>query len=66
MGIDHHDISTLAAVGQQVVCQLVGALVDLPIREDPLRGARALGLKHAEPVGMAQGVGCEDIMDGLE
>ncbi len=64
IGIDHNDISELAAMGQKMVGQLVRALVDLAVGENTLRRAWPLGLDNAGPVRVPFSVGSEDLMDG--
>lgn len=63
MGVDHDDISELAAVGDEIVGQLIRGLVDLPVAEDALGILGALGLYHAVPVGVLLRIGGEDVVD---
>ena len=63
VGVYHDHISKLAAVGHQVVRQLVRRLVDLPVAKDALGVAGALGLYDAGPLGVLLRIGGEDVVD---
>lgn len=63
VGVDHDDISALAAMCQEVVCKLVRALIDLLIGEETLGSAGTRCLYDTWSFGVPFGVGGEDFMD---
>ena len=64
ISIYHDNISHFAPVSQEVVRQLIRALVNLAICEGALHGARPFGFDHTFPVGKLLGIACEYLMDG--
>jgi hypothetical protein len=49
---------------QEVVRQLIGALMNLAIRERALHSPRPFGFNYTLPVRKALGIGSEYLMDG--
>ncbi len=51
-------------MSQEVMCQLIGALMNLAICDSALRSPRPFGLNYTLPVWKALGIGSEYLMDG--
>lgn len=60
---DHDHISIRDARVVQVVCERIGRLIDLTVREDPLRSGGRLGLDDVRPVRVSLGGGPEALVD---
>ena len=62
MSVNHDNVPNLAAVGKEVMPQLVGTLIDLRIREDTLWISWSSTLNNTRSMGIILGVGGKNLM----